>query len=170
MDRSVGMPSRTDDALKMLTEQAAAALGPIATILVEQAAETGASFAQVRSQVAGQMDEPARVRFLNATQALVDRAAREATRASPPQTRATGTASADTLDRSDPAFVEGLARSLVKTLGTDAENMVHEAARRCRTKMQLCMRLGNAIGDPVLKEVLLRRALDEARPQASRKS
>jgi len=168
------MPSRTDDALKTLTEQAAAALGPIAAILVEQAAETGASFAQVRSQVAGQMDERARVRFLNATQSLVDRAAKEAARASPPQTRATasatGAASADTLDRSDPAFVEGLARSLVKSLGTDAEHMVREAARRCRTKMQLCMRLGNAIGDPVLKEMLLRRALDEPRPQASRKS
>ena len=46
------MPSGTDDALKALTEQAAAALGPIAAILVEQAAETGASFAQVRREVA----------------------------------------------------------------------------------------------------------------------
>ncbi|HKC45525.1 MAG TPA: hypothetical protein VKC64_16960 [Burkholderiales bacterium] len=168
------MPSRTDDALKTLTEQAAAALGPIAVILVEQAAEAGASFAQVRSQVAGQMDEPARVRFLNATQSLADRAAKEAARASPPQTRvtapATATASTDTLDRSDPAFVDELARYLVKTLGADAENMVHEAARRCRTKMQLCMRLGNAIGDPVLKDNLLRRALDEPRPQAPRKA
>src|SRR5215470_13063035 len=165
------MPSRTDDALKTLTEQAAAALGPIAVILVEQAAEAGASFAQVRRQVAGQMDEPARVRFLNATQSLADRAAKEAARASPPQTRVTAaTASTDTLDRSDPAFVDELARYLVKTLGADAENMVHEAARRCRTKMQLCMRLGNAIGDPVLKDTLLRRALDEPRPQAPRKA
>jgi len=168
------MPSRTDDALKTLTEQAAAALGPIAAVLVEQAAETGASFAQVRSTIAGQMDERARARFLNATQSLADRAAKEAARAGPPQTRATApataAASADTLDRSDPAFVEGLARYLVKTLGADAQNMVHEAARRCRTKMQLCMRLGNAVGDPALKEMLLRRALDEPRPQAPRKS
>jgi len=166
------MPSRTDDALKTLTEQAAAALGPIAAVLVEQAAETGASFAQVRSTIAGQMDERARARFLNATQSLADRAAKEAARSGPPQTRATATAaaSADTLDRSDPAFVEGLARYLVKTLGADAQNMVHEAARRCRTKVQLCMRLGNAVGDPALKEMLLRRALDEPRPQAPRKS
>ena len=166
------MPSRTDDALKTLTDQAAAALGPIAAILVEQAAETGASFAEVRSAIAGQMDERARTRFLNATQSLAARAAKEAARAGPPQTRAPATAatSADTLDRSDPAFVEGLARYLVKTLGADAQNMVHEAARRCRTKMQLCMRLGNAVGDPALKEMLLRRALDEPRPQAPRKS
>ena len=84
--------------------------------------------------------------------------------------QATGTASAETLDRGDPAFVDGLARFLVKALGADAENMVHEAARRCRTKMQLCMRLGNAVGDPALKDVLLRLALEEPRPQGSRKS
>ena len=166
------MPTRTDDALKTLTEQATAALGPIAVILVEKAVETGASLAQVRREVAGQMDEPARIRFLNATQSLADRAAKEAAPANPPQTRApaTGTASADTLDRSDPAFVGELARFLVKALGADAANMVHEAARRCRTKMQLCMRLGNAVGDPALKDVLLRRSVDEPQPQASRKS
>jgi hypothetical protein len=38
--------------------------------------------------------------------------------------------------------------------------MVHEAARRCRTKMQLCMRLASAVNDQALKDMLLRRALD----------
>jgi hypothetical protein len=82
---------------------------------------------------------------------------------------APATTTADTLDRSDPAFVQGLARYLASSLGPEGESMVLEAARRCRTKMQLCMRVANGISDPSLKDVLLRRALDDSKPQASRK-
>jgi hypothetical protein len=66
----------------------------------------------------------------------------------------------DTLDRSDPGFVDSLARYLASNLGPEGGAMVHEAARRCRTKMQLCMRLASAVNDQALKDMLLRRALD----------
>jgi hypothetical protein len=55
--------------------------------------------------------------------------------------------------------VQELSRYLATSLGAEGESMVLEAARRCRTKMQLCMRLANAVGDPALKDMLLRRAL-----------
>ena len=64
----------------------------------------------------------------------------------------------------------GLARYLASSSGPDGESMVMEAARRCRTKMQLCMRVANGISDPSLKDMLLRRALDESKAQAARKA
>jgi hypothetical protein len=80
------------------------------------------------------------------------------------------TTTADTLDRSDPAFVQGLARYLGSNLGPEGESMVLEAARRCRTKMQLCMRVASGVSDPGLKDMLMRRALDDSKPQAARKA
>ncbi len=112
------------------------------------------------------MEQAARLRFLRVTEPL----AAEVRRTLAPRKAAAGTryletprgpaTTPDTLDRSDPGFVESLARYLAANLGPDADAMVHEAARRCRTKMQLCMRLANAVNDQALKDMLLRRALD----------
>jgi hypothetical protein len=150
--------------LKALTAQAADALGPIADVIVEQAAMEATSFDEVRRRVSGQMEQAARLRFLKATEALaadVRRALAPASTApSGAATPRPAGATPDTLDRSDPGFVESLARYLASSLGPDAAAMVHEAARRCRTKMQLCMRLANAVSDPALKDMLKRRALD----------
>jgi hypothetical protein len=153
--------------LKALTAQAADALGPIADVIVEQAAMEATSFDEVRRRVSGQMEQAARLRFLKATEPL----AAEVRRLLGPAAAASGAtagaasprpaaATPDTLDRSDPGFVDSLARYLASNLGPDAGAMVHEAARRCRTKMQLCMRLANAVSDPALKDMLKRRALD----------
>jgi hypothetical protein len=113
------------------------------------------------------MEQAARLRFLRATEAL----AAEVRQTTPPAKGAPSEparapaprpagATPDTLDRSDPGFVDSLARYLGQHLGPDGGAMVHEAARRCRTKMQLCMRLASAVGDQTLKDMLLRRALD----------
>lgn len=166
------MAAADQDLLEALTEHAAAALGPIAKILVDQAAAGGVPFAEVRRQVAEQMDEDGRLRFLGATEPLAARArsarakAAGSAAASPPPPRAPG-ATLDTIDRSDPAFVETLARYLATHVGPESEALVREAAHRCRTRMQLCIRLGNAMKDPELKELLLRRALDESKSKAS---
>ena len=163
-----------EDWLKPLTDEAAAVLGPIASVLVEQALSDGASLQEIRQQVAAQMDEDARKRFLRATEPLVAKA-RASAPASKPAAEAARTVPApattttQTLDRSDPAFVQGLARYLASNLGPEGETMVLEAARRCRTKMQLCMRVANGISDPGLKDMLLRRALDESKAPGSRK-
>jgi hypothetical protein len=160
------MAALREDWLKALGEHAAATLGPIASVIVEQAAKDAASFEDVRRTVAAQMEQGARLRFLKATEPLAAEARRALGAAKPaaearPQAapRAPG-ATPDTLDRSDPGFVESLARYLATSIGPEGGTMVHEAARRCRTKMQLCMRLANAVSDKALKDMLLRRALD----------
>ena len=156
-----------EDWLKVLTEQAADALGPIADVIVEQAAEEATSFDEVRRLVATQMEQAARLRFLKATEPLAAEVRRTMAPAknggaeprSPAASRPAA-ANPDTLDRSDPGFVDSLARYLATSLGPDGGTLVHEAARRCRTKMQLCMRLASAVNDQALKDMLLRRALD----------
>ena len=168
------MAAADQDLLEALIEHAAAALGPIAKILVDQAAAGGAPFAEVRRQVAEQMDEDGRLRFLQATEPLAARARKAQSRAkavaseapSPPPARAPG-ATPDTIDRSDPNFVKTLARYLTTHVGPQGEAMVLEAAHRCRTKMQLCIRLANTVKDPELKDLLLRRALGESSSKAS---
>jgi hypothetical protein len=151
-----------EDWLEALAEQAAATLGPVASDVVEQAAADTASFDDVRRRVAARMEQAARLRFLRATEPLAAevRQALGPVRTASADARTPAT-SPDTLDRSDPAFVESLARYLAANAGPDAGAMVHEAARRCRTKMQLCMRVANAVSDPTLKEMLRRRALDD---------
>jgi hypothetical protein len=156
-----------EDWLKALTEQAADALGPIADVIVEQAAEEATSFDEVRRRVSAQMEQAARLRFLRATEPLAAEVRRTMgpakTAATEPRSPAVARPAATTpgtLDRSDPGFVESLARYLATNLGPEGSAMVHEAARRCRTKMQLCMRLASAVNDQALKDMLLRRALD----------
>jgi hypothetical protein len=156
-----------EDWLKALTEQAADALGPIADVIVEQAAAEATSFDEVRRRVSAQMEQAGRLRFLRATEPLAAEVRRTmgpgksaaAEQRSPAASRPAA-ATPDTLDRSDPGFVDSLAGYLAKNLGPEGGAMVHEAARRCRTKMQLCMRLASAVNDQALKDMLLRRALD----------
>ena len=156
-----------EDWLKALTAQAADALGPIADVIVEQAAAEATSFDEVRRRVSAQMEQVARLRFLRATEPLAAEVRRTmgpaksaaAEQRSPAASRPAA-ATPDTLDRSDPGFVESLARYLAANLGPNGGAMVHEAARRCRTKMQLCTRLANAVSNQGLKDMLLRRALD----------
>jgi hypothetical protein len=161
------MGTLREEWLKALAEEAAVALGPIATVIVEQAAADAASFDDVRRYVAAQMEQAARLRFLKATEPLaaevrraLDPARTAAAEARHAAASRTPGATPDTLDRSDPGFVESLARYLAASVGPEADAMVHEAARRCRTKMQLCTRLANAVRDQALKDMLLRRALD----------
>ena len=167
------MAANRDNWLKALTDAAAASLGPIASILVEQAAADGAPFDDVRRRLATQMDEAARDRFLKATDSLSAGArsvpARaEALRAAPPAPPA-GPVS-DMLDGRDPAFVKALARDLANRLGPKGETLVLEAARRCRTKAQLCVRLASQVEDPELKAFLSKLALDDPRLSARPKS
>jgi len=162
-----------DDWLKALTEAAAASLGPIAAILVEQAAADGAPFDDVRRRLGTQMDAAARERFLAATDSLAAGArsvpARaEALRAPPPAPPA-GPAS-DMIDGRDPAFVKALARDLANRIGPRGETLVLEAARRCRTKAQLCVRLASQVEDAELKALLSRLALDDPRLSARPKT
>jgi hypothetical protein len=161
------MAALREDWLKALAEQAAVTLGPIASVIVEQAAADAASFEDLRREVAAQMEQAARLRFLKATEPLAAEvrqalgpARTAAARVPDPATSRAPAATPDTLDRSDPAFVDSLARYLAANVGPEADATVREAARRCRTKMQLCMRLANAVGDQALKDMLLRRALD----------
>jgi hypothetical protein len=161
------LAANRDNWLKALTDAAAASLGPIASILVEQAAADGAPFDDVRRRLATQMDEAARERFLKATDALSAGArsvpARaEALRAAPQPAPPPGPIS-DMLDGRDPAFVKALARDLANRLGSKGETLVLEAARRCRTKAQLCVRLASQVEDPELKALLSKLALDDPR-------
>jgi hypothetical protein len=167
------LAANRDDWLKALTEAAAASLGPIASILVEQAATNGAPFDDVRRRLATQMDAAARDNFLKATAALAagarsNPARAEALRAAAPVPPA-GPAS-DMIDGRDPAFVKALARDLANRLGPPGEALVLEAARRCRTKAQLCVRLASQVEDPELKALLSKLALDDPRLSARPKT
>jgi hypothetical protein len=167
------LPANREDWLKALTEAAAVSLGPIASILVEQAAADGAPFDDVRRRLATQMDGGARERFLAATDSLSAGARSVPARAEPlravPPAPAAGPVS-DMMDGRDPAFVKALARDLVNRLGPPGEALVLEAARRCRTKAQLCVRLAAQIEDPDLKALLTRLALDDPRLSARPKT
>ncbi len=161
------MTDKQNEWLKALIDEAAMMIGPIARLLVERAAADATSFDEIRRQVAEQMDEATRRRFLHATGALAAKAAPDF---APPSTFDPARSAAmpvlgttATLDRSDPAFVRELVRDLVARLGPDAEATVLEAARRCRTKMQLCLRLANAVRDPDSKAYLSQRALGFAK-------
>ena len=167
------MAANRDDWLKALTDAAAASLGPIASILVEQAATNGAPFDDVRRRLATQMDAAARDDFLKATDSLAagarsNPARAEALRAAAPVPPA-GPVS-DMIDGRDPAFVQALTRDLANRLGPPGEALVREASRRCRTKAQLCVRLASQIADPELKALLSKLALDDPRLSARPKS
>ena len=165
------MTTQTSDWLKTLTEQAAASLGPIAGIVVEQAAADGAAPAEVRERVAEQIDAGARERFLRTTEHLVPAARPGTATVAParPTPAATPAASA-TLANSDPAFIKALARDLAARIGRQGETMVLEAAHRCRTRMQLCIRIASQVADPALKAYLSKLALDDPRAAGRRKS
>jgi hypothetical protein len=166
------LAANRDNWLKALTEAAAVSLGPIASILIEQAAADGAPFDDVRRRLATQMDAAARERFLEATDSLAAGArsvpARaEPLRAAPPAPPAVPVS--DMLDGRDPAFVKALARDLANRLGPQGETLVLEAARRCRTKAQFCVRLASQIENPELKAFLSKLALDDPRLSARSK-
>src|SRR5262245_31256380 len=119
------------------------------------------------------MDEAARETFMKATNSLAAGArsvpARaEALRAVPPAPPADPVS--DMLDGRDPAFVKTLARDLATRLGPPGEALVLEAARRCRTKAQLCIRLASQVEDPELKAMLSKLALDDPRLSARPKT
>jgi len=168
------LAANRDDWLKALADAAAASLGPIASILIEQAAEDGAPFDDVRRRIAIQLDDAARAQFLAATDPLAAAArsvpARaEALRVAPAPPKP-ATPRSDMLDGRDPAFVQSLAAELAKRLGPPGEAMVLEASRRCRTKVQLCIRLAAQVADPELKALLSKLALDDPRLSATRKT
>src|SRR5262245_11533283 len=149
-----------------MIEAAAVSLGPIAGVLVEQAAADGAPFDDVRRRLATQMDAPARKAFLKATDSLAASArsvpARaRSLRAAPPASSAAPVS--DMLDGRDPAFVTALARDLANRLGPPGEALVLDGARRCRTKAQLCVRLASQVEHPDLKAFLSKLALDDPR-------
>lgn len=162
------MAANRDNWLKALTEAAAVSLGPIASILVEQAAADGAPFDDVRRRLGTQMDAAARERFLRATDSLAAGARSVPARAPPPAPPA-GPVS-DMIDGRDPAFVKALARDLANRLGPQGETLVVKAARKCRTKAQLCVRLASQVAEPDLKALLSKLALDDPRLSARPKT
>ncbi len=147
-----------------LATHAAASLGPIATLIVEQAAAAGGGFEDVRRKVAAQMDAAAAKAFVAATEPLAARAgaAARATGASsvPPAGASPGAAA--TLDRSDPGLIHALGVELMARVGPKGQALVEEAARKCRTTVQLYLRLAAGVDDPDLKAQLSRRAAAEA--------
>ena len=162
--------------LQAMTAAAAASLGPIASLLVDQAAADDAPLDEVRRRVAAQVDEGARVAFLQATKSLAAAPGAPAA-ASPvaanPISRPPSAAPAaapqpgpGTVDRSDPQLVQALANELSKRMGAAGESLVREAARRCRTKTQLYVRLASAVTDPELKAVLMHRAATDISSRA----
>jgi hypothetical protein len=158
--------------LDALTMHAAASLGPIATLIVDQAAASGGSFDDVRRRVAGHMDAAAGKAFLAATEPLAAKA-NAATRAagtpSVPPSAPVQHGSA-TLDRGDPALVRALAGELKSRIGPEGQTLVEEAARKCRTTVQFYLRLAAAVSDPELKALLSQRAAAEAAARAAPRS
>ncbi len=150
--------------LDALATHAAASLGPIATLIVEQAAAAGGSFEAIRRKVAAQMDAVAAKAFVAATEPLAAKAgaAARATGASsvPPAGASPGAAA--TLDRSDPGLVHALGVEMMARVGPKGQALVEEAARKCRTTVQLYLRLAAGVDDPDLKAQLSSRAAAEA--------
>lgn len=161
------MESREKKWLEALASHGAVAIGPIARLLVERAAASAVSFDDIRRQVADQLNGDARERFLQATEALATEARANfrvsAQRASHDAAGDTG----ETVDRSDPEFVRALIQELIPRLGPNAEAAVTKAARRCRTKMQLCLLLGETVGDPELTARLAKYSIESARRRRS---
>jgi hypothetical protein len=149
--------------LDALATHAAASLGPIATLIVEQADAGGGGFEVVRRRVAAQMDAAAAKAFMAATEPLAAKATAAARAAGtpsvPPSAPVQGSA---TLDRSDPALIQALAGELKARIGPGGQTLVEEAARKCRTTVQFYLRLAAAVGDPELKEQFSQRAAAEA--------
>lgn len=150
--------------LDALATHAAASLGPIAPLIVDQAAAAGGGFEDIRRRVAAQMDEAAGKAFIAATQPLAAKASAAARAAGTPSMPPSAPAQqgAATLDRSDPALVHAIAGELKARIGPDGQTLVEEAARKCRTTVQFYLRLAAAVSDPDLKAQLSRRAASEA--------
>jgi hypothetical protein len=163
-------PSR--EQLESLTKHAAASLGPIAVLIVEQAAATGGSLDAVRRKIAGQMDAAAGKAFLAATERLAAESSAPAHGAATPSVPpgALVQPGSATLDRSDPALVRALGAELAARIGPSGQSIVQEAARKCRTTVQLYLRLAAAVDDPDLKATLSQRAAGEAAARSARRS
>jgi ABC-type Zn2+ transport system substrate-binding protein/surface adhesin len=150
--------------LDALATHAAASLGPIATLIVEQAAATGGGFEDIRRKVAAQMDSAAAKAFVAATDPLAAKAvavARTVGAPSVPPAAATPESSR-TLDLSDPGLVQAVGLELMARVGPRGQTLVQEAARKCRTTVQFYLRLAAQVDDLDLKVQLSQRAAAEA--------
>jgi len=149
--------------LEALATRAAASLGPIASLLVEQAAAAGGGFEDVRKRVAAQMEPAAASAFLAATQSLAAKADADGGTSAPhPATRAATSPGTATLDQSNPGLVEALSQEITARVGPNGQRLVQEAARKCRTTVQFYLRLAAQVDDLDLKVKLSKRAADEA--------
>ena len=150
--------------LDVLATHAAASLGPIATLIVEQAAAGGGGFEDIRRRVAAQMDSAAAKAFVAATEPLAAKAGAAARAVGapsvPPAAAALGATA--TLDRSDPGLIHALGVELMARVGPRGQTLVEEAARKCRTTVQLYLRLAAQVDDLDLKVQLSQRAAAEA--------
>ncbi len=158
--------------LDALATHAAASLGPIATLIVEQAAAGGGGFEDVRRRVAAQMDAGSAKAFVAATEPLAAKAGAAArtagTPSAPPAAATPG--SAPTLDRSDPGLVHAVGLELMGRVGPRGQTLVQEAARKCRTTVQFYLRLAAQVDDLDLKVQLSQRAAAEAAARAAPKA
>jgi hypothetical protein len=152
--------------LDALTRAAAASLGPIASLLVDQAAGDGAPIDAVRRRVAAQVDESARAAFLHATRMHAAPPGAPTVPSPASQPPAALQPGPGTVDQTDPQLVQALVNELARHMGAAGESVVREAARRCRTKTQLYMRLAAAVTDADLKAVLVHRAATDISTRA----
>jgi hypothetical protein len=150
--------------LDALATHAAAWLGPIAPLIVDQAAAGGSGFEDVRRKVAAQMDAAAGKAFLVATEPLAAKAGAASRTAGAPSVppAAVTPGSAPTLDRSAPALVHAVGLELMARVGPRGQTLVQEAARKCRTTVQFYLRLAAQVDDLDLKVQLSQRAAAEA--------
>jgi hypothetical protein len=150
--------------LDALATHAAASLGPIATLIVEQAAATGDGFEDIRRKVAAQMDPAAAKAFVAATEPLAAKASAAARAVGAPSVppAAATPGSPRTLDQSDPGLVHAVGLELMARVGPRGQTLVQEAARKCRTTVQFYLRLAAQVDDLDLKVQLSKRAAAEA--------
>ncbi len=79
-------------------------------------------------------------------------------------------AGAATLAQSAPGLIQALGLEVAARVGPGGKTLVEEAARKCRTTVQLYLRLAAAVDDPELKALLSARAASEAAARSPNRS
>ena len=149
--------------LKRIETEAALHVGPIAPVLVRNAARKAASFSELCGIVAQDIeDEKARAAFLKKF-ANEDRTSPPAAQ---PQTQHGATVQPQTSpSRFAPDILQRAETELARQIGAVAAVVVKRAAAKARNEAELYLLIADEIQDPVEKKAFVRKAVMASRPR-----
>jgi serine/threonine-protein kinase len=138
-------------------------LGPMAAVLVRRRAKTSETVEGLRAALAEQIDdEPSRHRFMDRTEALIERkppSASEGTILAADIAASLSNKASGTKPRFDEAFLAAVETELALHLGPLARVLIRKYAATARDRAELFLLLSDNIADPGQRRAFIRKSV-----------